>query len=60
MRQGGGGRLFWMAGDVDKEVLIFAVMEAYYGMEGRWEYINQSASQQRVWVPTVHEHSWCE
>lgn len=36
MRQGDLGSLFWMAGDVDKEVLIFAVMKAYNGMEGRW------------------------
>lgn len=36
-RQGDLGRPFWVAGDEDKEVLTFAVMNTYHRMEGRWQ-----------------------
>lgn len=54
MRQEAPGRLFWMAGDVDKEGLRFAVMKAYNGMEGKCSKSVSQPASSLCWVPTVH------
>lgn len=36
VRQGDLGTLFWMVGNVEKEILMFAGLNAYKRIEGRW------------------------